>query len=193
MGQKNITKYMPRRISIPPQGTDRVSLLTFALLSCIPVLYANTRLATKPVSLAKVILQDAGGFVAYCRAEPRMSSILDDIVAYKRREIADAVREFRSASRSAHPKGPCAPRPRFSRCARTHGRRGHHRRGQKGVAFGRSDPAEFDPVAIAHIYEQNGAACISVLTDEPSFQGQLHYLAAIRQEVSLPLLQRFHP
>ncbi len=50
--------------------------------------------------------------------------------------------------------------------------------------------ADFDPVAIAHIYEANGANAISVLTDEPFFQGQLSYLSAIRQAVALPVLRK---
>jgi len=48
----------------------------------------------------------------------------------------------------------------------------------------------FDPVAQARAYEAAGAHCISVLTDEPFFQGSLSYLAQIRQAVALPLLRK---
>lgn len=48
----------------------------------------------------------------------------------------------------------------------------------------------FDPVEIARAYADAGAACISVLTDQPYFQGDLEYLRAIRHEVSVPLLRK---
>lgn len=49
---------------------------------------------------------------------------------------------------------------------------------------------DFDPVSIAGIYQQHGAACISVLTDEHFFQGRLEYLQAVRQAVSVPVLRK---
>jgi indole-3-glycerol phosphate synthase len=48
----------------------------------------------------------------------------------------------------------------------------------------------FDPIAIASTYAQNGASAISVLTDEEFFQGHLEYLQDIRQHVSVPLLRK---
>ncbi len=47
---------------------------------------------------------------------------------------------------------------------------------------------DFDPVAIALSYQQGGASCISVLTDEKFFQGSFDNLAKIRAAVDLPLL-----
>ncbi|MBN1811410.1 MAG: bifunctional indole-3-glycerol-phosphate synthase TrpC/phosphoribosylanthranilate isomerase TrpF [Anaerolineae bacterium] len=48
----------------------------------------------------------------------------------------------------------------------------------------------FDPLRLARTYQQNGAAAISVLTDEHFFQGHLDYLRAIREQVDLPLLRK---
>ena len=49
---------------------------------------------------------------------------------------------------------------------------------------------DFDPLEIARIYQENGASCLSVLTDEHFFLGHLSYLALIREQVSLPLLRK---
>ncbi|OGP91336.1 MAG: indole-3-glycerol phosphate synthase [Deltaproteobacteria bacterium RBG_19FT_COMBO_43_11] len=50
--------------------------------------------------------------------------------------------------------------------------------------------ADFDPLRIAAIYEQNGAAVISVLTDEKYFCGHKDYLTRIKKQVGLPVLRK---
>lgn len=50
--------------------------------------------------------------------------------------------------------------------------------------------ADFDPVAIARIYAEHGASCLSVLTDEQFFQGSLDYLMQVREAVALPVLRK---
>src|SRR5205823_2024394 len=50
--------------------------------------------------------------------------------------------------------------------------------------------ADFDPVAIAEIYEAHGASCLSVLTDESYFQGSLEILRQVRQAVKIPVLRK---
>src|SRR3954454_8357550 len=50
--------------------------------------------------------------------------------------------------------------------------------------------ADFDPVAIAKTYAAAGADALSVLTDEPYFQGKLAYIHAVRDQVKLPVLRK---
>ena len=49
---------------------------------------------------------------------------------------------------------------------------------------------DFDPVKIAQIYEDAGATCLSVLTDEPYFQGNDQFLTDVKKAVNLPVLRK---
>lgn len=49
---------------------------------------------------------------------------------------------------------------------------------------------DFDPQRIATQYQEGGASAISVLTDEPAFQGSLKYLETASKVVSIPLLRK---
>lgn len=50
--------------------------------------------------------------------------------------------------------------------------------------------ADFDPVAIAKTYQDNGADALSILTDERYFQGKLSYIAEVKKQVRLPVLRK---
>ncbi len=49
---------------------------------------------------------------------------------------------------------------------------------------------DFDPLKIARIYQDSGATCLSVLTDEPYFQGHDDYLLQIKQHIKIPVLRK---
>jgi indole-3-glycerol phosphate synthase len=116
-------------------------------------------------------------------------TIVDTIVASKRTEIDSA--RGRVPDRELERRLTEAPPARNFRAALEE---------QDGVQFitevKKASPsagvlrADFDPVQIARIYERHGAACLSVLTDAPFFQGQLEYLTAIRAAVAAPLLRK---
>ncbi len=116
-------------------------------------------------------------------------TILDEIVAAKRREVASARR--RMPLEELEIQAAEAPPARDFRAALAGpGPIQLIAEVKKASPSARLIRADFDPVAIGRIYQKHGAACISVLTDAPYFQGHLSHLARVRAAVTLPLLRK---
>ncbi len=115
--------------------------------------------------------------------------ILDDIIANKKEELAETKRRYPFADIKARAAGAEATRPFGNALSAGTGIRliaeVKKASPSKGVIRG-----DFDPEKIARTYEQAGASCISVLTEQKFFQGKLEYLGSIRKSVGLPLLRK---
>lgn len=121
-----------------------------------------------------------------------MIDVLERILIYKREEVRERRAAKPSAQLEAEARAQTPPRG-FLRTLQA-------RAAEHGIALvaevKKASPsrglirADFDPAAIAAAYEEGGAACLSVLTDGPSFQGDDSYLRQARNACALPCLRK---
>lgn len=118
-----------------------------------------------------------------------MSSVLEEILAWKRRELENqkAQRPLRTIERALKDRPPVRS---FREAVHREGRLSLIAEVKRASPSAGAIRPDADPVKIARAYESAGAQAVSVLTDAKYFQGSLKDLERVRQKIGLPVLRK---